>query len=184
MEYGTYLDDDVQTITSNCQDQIYNGNYFRYVGWEKSQCPNPGLEWLFSNENLNIVSKKITQLLQGVHPEGRDIIVPHDKIAHVFSQFLNNEPTNRELGDIYTRYNIINPQQNCPIESIIERSISVIVDDISNQFGMIENNKKLTIWTTILGDFNKHGLNSYSQSQITGAIRRKRPQTMAFNMNY
>ena len=45
---------------------------------------------------------------------------------------------------------------------------------------MIEANKKLTIWNTVYGDFNKEGLRGHSQIKI----REKHPQYMAFNMNY
>jgi len=198
MEYGTDLYEQFQghnnqfKVNSNNHElekkcdynQLFDNNYYRYVGWEQTEYPGNPVKTLFSELTLKEVQKKITNLLKGVHPDGRDILVPIESIGNVFSQFLNNEPTNRELGDIYSRFTIENPQEKGFVQSIVERSITVIVNQIRNEYGMIENNKKLSVWTTVLGDFNKHGLNSYSQSQITGAIRAKRPQTMAFNMNY
>ena len=187
MEYGTDLNGMFEIDTKNDElgapcdyDKTFDSNYYRYTAWQ-SYAP---VKRLFSKQVLECTQKNITKLLKGVDPNGRDIIVPIETIGSVFSQFLNNQPTNRELGDIYSRFIIENPREKGLVESIVERSVSVIVQTITNEYGMIENNKKLSIWTTILGDFNKHGLNSYSQSQITGAIRKKRPQTMAFNMNY
>ena len=187
MEYGTNLytqfeiTNENNEIDSPCNyDKIFDSNYYRYSIWQS----NTAVKRLFSKQILEATQKKITHLLKGVHPDGRDILVPIETIGSVFSQFLANSPTNRELGDIYSRYTIENPNEKGLVQSIVERSMAVIVKTITNEYGMIENNKKLSIWTTVLGDFNKHGLNSFSQSQITGAIRKKRPQTMAFNMNY
>jgi hypothetical protein len=187
MEYGTDLYETFQLDTNNDElgarcdyDETFDSNFYRFVGWES----NAPVKRLFSKQVLESTQKEITKLLKGVNSDGRDIIVPIETIGSVFSQFLNNQPTNRELGDIYSRFTIENPREQGIVESIVQRSVSTIVDTITNEYGMIENNKKLSIWTTVLGDFNKHGLNSYSQSQITGAIRKKRPQPMAFNMNY
>jgi len=187
MEYGTDLYGTFEINTKNNElgapcnyDETFDSNFYRFVGWQS----NAPVKRLFSKNVLECTQKEITKLLKGVNAEGKDIIVPIETIGSVFSQFLNNQPTNRELGDIYSRFTIENPREQGIVESIVQRSVSLIVDTITNEYGMIENNKKLSIWTTVLGDFNKHGLNSYSQSQITGAIRKKRPQAMAFNMNY
>tara|TARA_Y200000002_G_C22474381_1_gene576024 strand:- start:89 stop:652 length:564 start_codon:yes stop_codon:yes gene_type:complete len=187
MEFGTDLytpfeiTNENNKIDSACNyDKEFDFNYYKYAAWES----NESVKTLFSKKILDATQKKITHLLKGVHPDGRDIIVPIETIGSVFSQFLDKSPTNRELGDIYSRFIIENPNEKGLVQSIVERSMAVIVKTITNEYGMIENNKKLSIWTTVLGDFNKHGLNSFSQSQITGAIRKKRPQTMAFNMNY
>jgi hypothetical protein len=45
---------------------------------------------------------------------------------------------------------------------------------------MDECNSKLSAWTTILGDFNEHGLRRHAPIKL----REKRPMPMAFNMNY
>ena len=41
-------------------------------------------------------------------------------------------------------------------------------------------NEKLTIWTTLLGDFNEHGLRQYPPIKL----RNKRPDPMLFHMRY
>jgi len=58
--------------------------------------------------------------------------------------------------------------------------MNIIISQIKNQTEMEEQNKKLTVWSTLLGDFNKEGLRSHPPIKI----RRNHPQYMAFNMNY
>ena len=45
---------------------------------------------------------------------------------------------------------------------------------------MEENNKKLSIWTTVYGDFNAHGLRQHPPIKI----RKKRPDPFQFHMRY
>jgi hypothetical protein len=71
-------------------------------------------------------------------------------------------------------------QARCDMRSIINQTINIITSQIRNEMEMAQNNKKLTVWTTLLGDFNKEGLRSHAPIKI----RRKHPQYMAFNMNY
>jgi hypothetical protein len=52
--------------------------------------------------------------------------------------------------------------------------------DVKGNLGMDDNNSKLTIWTTVLGDFNEHGLQSHPKIKL----REKRPAPLQFNMNY
>jgi len=54
------------------------------------------------------------------------------------------------------------------------------LSNIKNQMEMEQANKKLTVWTTLLGDFNKEGLRAHAPIKL----RRRHPQYMAFNMNY
>ena len=64
------------------------------------------------------------------------------------------------------------------IETINKQTIQVIVNMLRVQFETEENNKKLTVWNTIYGDFNKKAY------EITIKLRNRHPQYMAFNMNY
>ena len=51
---------------------------------------------------------------------------------------------------------------------------------IKNDFGMEAANKKLSIWDSVLGDFNEKGLRGHDIIKI----KKNRPQPMMFNMNY
>nr|QBK85401.1 MAG: hypothetical protein LCIVAC01_02100 [Iridovirus LCIVAC01] len=164
---------------SRCDQGHYDQGYYRHVGWANTTADNPCYKELFSKQNLNQMSDKITELLQGVNPKGRSIIVPKDQIAHVISQvFTDNRP---KIGDIHTRYIIGGTEETRnDVRDIIDRSINTIVTQIRNQMETAECNKKLTIWTTVLGDFNRHGLRSHSFIKI----RKRRSDRMMFNMNY
>ena len=141
MEYGTNLYQEFNVTNSNNEigkkcdyNQLFDNNYYRYVGYKTTEYPGNPVQKLFSQLVLNQTQKKITNLLKGVNSEGRDIIVPIETIGNVFSQFLNNEPTNRELGDIYSRFIIENPEEKGFVESIVERSIEVIVSTINGEY--------------------------------------------------
>lgn len=149
----------------------------QYVGWDVSV--NPSFETLFNKENIREYQQRITALLQGVEPTGRPILVPTDTIVNVLYQcYKTNRP---QVGDIYSRY--IQAEYvftRDDLTNIVNRAINIIVSQIKNEYAMIACNKKLTIWTTVLGDFNKEGLRSHDIIKI----RRKRPEPMQFNMNY
>jgi hypothetical protein len=164
MEYATRLN-----------GVICDNNYLRHVGWKEN---NPCIQKYYSQETVDIISYKVTELLQGVDPQNRPIQVPDDKICHVMSQIYSSfrPPT----GDIYGRYNIPNDQTGSYIQSMIDQTIEVIVSNVRNTLGMEEHNKNLTIWTTVLGDFNRFGLGSHAPIKV----QNKHPQFMAFNMNY
>ena len=51
----------------------------------------------------------------------------------------------------------------------------VFLPDIVDESILImeENNKKLTIWTTVFGDFNSHGLRSHAPIKL----RERKPQS-------
>ena len=66
------------------------------------------------------------------------------------------------------------------VQNMIDQVIEVITSDVSNNLEMEENNRKLSIWTTVYGDFNQSGLRQHAPIKI----RKKRPQPLMFNMNY
>ena len=159
------------------QSETYlDNNYYRYVGWDKTA--NNITLILFNEANLRKIQEKISQLTIGVAPENKRIIVPITSISGIISSVYENYRP--ETGGIYSRYTIASesPYEYC--NNIINQSIEIIVSQINSTYGMIENNKKLTVWTTVLGDFNTHGLRSHSQIKVL----EKKPDSMQFNMNY
>ena len=168
MEYG-------QFIEINPEEKI-NLNFQRYVGFTDT---NPVTQKLFSTNTLDMISKKLTQLLMGVHPENKIIIVPNNIIANVLdSLYTTYRP---QIGGIYSRY-IIPTGLNSDdyTTDIIDQTIEIIYSDIKNQYDMEKNNKKLSVWNTVLGDFNENQLRSYPPIKILN----KHPQYMAFFENY
>jgi len=163
----------------NYLDTSTDFGYQSYVGWEHTSKMDDHLKYLYSNENLTHLQKIITKSLEGVHPEGKEIIVPLKEIASSLSNIYEN--ANRtQIGDIHSRYIVpqATPRNDC--KTINEQTIQAIVSLLRTQFQVEKNNKKLTVWNTLYGDFNKEGLRAYPPIKL----RNKHPQYMAFNMNY
>lgn len=132
---------------------------------------------LFSKANVSQMSKKITELLRGVDKYNRPIIVPDSTIISVMSSVYRD--FRPETGDIYSRYVIPNDDEGY-YSKIMNETINIIYLDVKGNLGMDDNNSKLSIWTTVLGDFNEHGLQSHPKIKL----REKRPAPLQFNMNY
>lgn len=147
----------------------------KYIGWDTSQ--NESFATLFNRENVRVYQTRITELLQGV--ADRPIIVPVDTILSVLYQcYQSNTP---QTGDIYSRYiQAENALNRDDLSNIVNRAINIIVSQIRTEYGMIACNNKLTVWTTVLGDFNREGLRGHDVLKL----RRKGPERMQFNMNY
>lgn len=168
MEYGKEITED---------DPVMNNQYNRYVGYEQ----NPEFKSFFTNETINFISKKTTQLLEGVHPENKHIVVSKDNIIGVMNDVYRTfKPP---IGDIYSRFHIVS-QNNVEeyIPQMIDRVIEIITSYVRNTIEMEENNKKLTIWTTVYGDFNAHGLRR--TPILSKNIKYKRPTPFQIHMKY
>ena len=168
MEYG----EPICTKSNICDD-----NFIKYVGY--TQDDNPCIKQYFSKETVNTISKKITELLMGVDPLNRPIIVNDKNICNVMSSVYSS--FRPQTGDIYTRYIIPSGQgpQNY-VTDMIDQVIEIIVSDIKISLEMEQYNKTLTKWTTVLGDFNKHGLRQHAPIKV----QNKRPAPFQFNMMY
>ena len=164
MEYATEICGEV------CNDQ-----FIKHVGYSYN---TGGLREFFAKSNIDKISHKITELLMGVLKNNRPIIVPDKTICSVMSAVY--ESFRPETGDIYTRYNIPKDRGQSYLQTMIDEVINIITTDVKNNLGMDEANSKLSIWTTVLGDFNEHGLRSHSKIRL----REKRPMPMQFHMNY
>ena len=171
MEYGTEI----------C-GEIYNDQFIKHVGFTDHRCDEycgPScMKQMYSKENLDRISCKITELLQGVDKNDRPIVVPHKTICSVMSAVYEN--FRPETGDIYGRYNIPKTGGGNYAQRMIDEVINIITTDVKVNLGMDECNSKLSIWTTVLGDFNEHGLRQHPKIKL----REKRPQPMMFNMTY
>lgn len=173
MEYGKPIECDLG-ISRECPEKC-DDNYQRFVGYEQY---NECIRKLFAPKTIDKLSRKITQLLQGVDPKGRPIIVPNRRICTVLSSVYNGyrPPT----GDIYSRYIVPNNEQTDMVQSILDQTVEIITENVRNNLGIEENNSKLSAWVQVYGDFNPHGLRRYSPIKL----KRRRATRMQFNMNY
>lgn len=100
---------------------------------------DPKFAELISRKNVALVSDKITQLLEGTHPEGKKIVVPPATIRSV-------------LSSVFLRYGFFDPVK------IIDETVSDIVGYISDEFITLQKNRNYSIWNTVLGENNQEGL--------------------------
>ena len=163
--------------TSFCAQNL-DSNYYAYVGWGETSGNKEDYESLWQTARLLQIQRKITELLAGVDPQGRPIIVPLKTIGSVLSEVYNsNDP---KVGDIYSRYIIdVEPNRN-DVRDIIDRTIQIIVSQVRTDLEVSENNQKLSIWSTLYGDFNKEGLRAHPPIKI----RKNGPPRFQFHMRY
>ncbi len=112
----------------------------------------------FSKDSIDYISEQITTRLTGTHPEGKNIIIPTDKIISVMDSIYQN--TYRD------------------VDKMIMMTISYIVDYIKAEYQIEQQNDNLNIWVT-------NFLPQYGMRQTPKIkLREKRPSPMIFNMNY
>jgi len=165
---------EVQQSTNVC-GELCDNNYFRHVGWREN---NACIRKYFSPQTIKTISTKITQLLQGVDQHNRPIIIPNNAICNIMSSVYSN--FRPETGDIYSRYIIPTETQQSYVQNMIDQVIEVIVSQVKSELGFQQSNAKLTKWTTVLGNFNQHGLTQHPPIKVL----QKRPNPMEFQMNY
>ena len=115
----------------------------------------------------------------GVDPLNRPILVPDDKIAFVMDAIYENyRPA---TSDIFSRYNVPDgTTTESYVQNLIDQTIELIYSEVKTNLEMEENNRKLSIWSTVLGDFNSQGLRSFAPIKT----RLRRPNPFELNMNY
>lgn len=113
----------------------------------------------FSRENIDDISNQITTRLEGVHPEGKHIIVPDDTIISI-------------MDSVYT--NMYRDMEQ--LKMIV---ISTIVEQIKNEFEITTQNNKLNIWKATLYS-DELGIQQHEVIKVN----RKRPTTGIIHLNY
>lgn len=176
MEYGNLSP--VKPLITQREDKsigdMYDDNYNTFVAYEQ---PN-GLNYLFSDENIDKVRTILADLLKCLRKDGRPIVFTRGVVAQALSQMDQNAA--RQIGDMYTIYNIPQATRRDDIARFNEMAIQFLYNQVKTEYEMDQANKKLTIWTTLLGDFNEHGLRQYS----TIKLNNKPINKLRFNMNY
>ena len=160
----------------NCEDNepLRDLNYLRYPGWSENDCA----QRFYSDQTVNIINKKVTELTRGIDPKNRKIIIPTERITEAMDAiFSSYRPS---VGDIHSRYIVPSIAPENRMQDMIDQTIEIIVSHVRNEQEMSQNNSKLTAWVQIYGDFNTNGLRAHDIIKI----QEKRPATMQFNMNY
>lgn len=153
-----------------------NTQYMKYVGYDDTFMPT--VRALFNRSTVLFIQKMVYDLSKAHFPQG--VLVKYDIVANVLSAVFNNfrPPT----GDMYSRFTIPfdDMANNDYTSNIISQTIRIILDNVVDTLGMERCNQSLDVWTTLLGDFNKHGLRSHDQIKV---LRNKPPSALFFE-NY
>jgi len=165
------------TVGTTFVGDKYDSHYLSNVGWEKINETNTGYRLFFSTENINRISLKICKLLREA---GHSIVVTPEVITNVMSDVIDKHTP--EIGDIYTRYTIPLKDPRNDISNLNDRVVNIIVNTIVNEQDQIKWNESLTIWDTVLGNFNRHGLRAHSIIRKKDNDRFK--QAYVYNWNY
>lgn len=155
-EYGIEL----QEVEDGYPNQV-DYNYIRHPGWKED---NVCIRKYFGPQTVRTISRKITELLQGVDKQNRPIIVPDNTIHSVMNEIYTSYRP--QTGDIYGRYTVPRSEPENDVQSMIDQVIEVITSDVRTNLGMQECNEALSVWTTVLGDFNEHGLRQHSKIKV------------------
>lgn len=129
------------------------------------------LRSLFSIENLLRISHMITERLRDLVPEG--LVVPFNTISNVLKALY--EAYRPPMGNPMTMYNVVSDDVCLDLSN---QAINIITQQVRDEIVAEQNAKKLTIWTTVLGDHNQHGLRAHSSIKL----KQRRPTPMMFNM--
>jgi hypothetical protein len=176
MEYGNLLETVKNTVIDT--DKEYNEHIdpSKYIGWSTITEWNELPRQLFTKYTLKVIQNKVYQyLLEAMDKK----IVPSERIVIIalYGVFENHIP---RTGDIYGKYLVVDQTQRDDYGYIVDKTISLLIDGIKNDIEMTEANNKLTVWTTVLGDFNEHGLRQFPPIKL----RDRGPDRMLFHMKY
>ena len=149
-----------------------NDQYIKHVGYTNS---NPAISTYFSQQTVDFISKNVTEYLKCIRPAG--IIVP----CHIITNVMNDvyESFRPPTGDIYTRYAIPTDVKGY-VQDMIDQTIKIIVSNVKDNLLTEQQNSKLSIWSSLYGTFNPHGLIQHAPIKVLN----KHPRRGLFNMNY
>ena len=163
-----------QPVNATYDSQADSNSYM--VGWDAAS--SPFIQKLFSKETVALIQRKSGDYLVGVDAKGRRILPSTQVVEGVlYGVFRGHRP---QTGDIFGKYVVTADSERNDFAYIIDKAISVIVRAIRDEVETIQNNEKLSIWTTVLGDFNEHGLRQHAPLKL----RERRPDNFQFHMRY
>ena len=177
MEYAVPIENTPQQTWESAQKDF---NFIRFVGYDNPGSQDACYRQFFSSENITALSNKVTELTKGVHPDNKSILVPREWVIDTMNSVYDDFDGGEVGAPIGSRYIIPNEQSQDFVNMWNDRTITILVEHIRNTYGMIECNQKLTAWTTVLGEFNEHGIRRHSPIKTL----EKRPAPFQFNMNY
>lgn len=131
--------------------------WYRNVSYTAAN--DPDYRSLFNKQSVQWMSDQITARLKGVHPEGKNILVPKETILSVADSFYQNT--------------------QLTVEMLQEMIILKIVEQIRQDFELTKQNNKLSAWVQLYS--MDTGLKQWSDAEDW--INQKR-RTHFYHWNY
>lgn len=125
-----YVPNALESSTDNAKLEIDTNHvspWLRYTAFTPLQ--DADYTTLFGKESVKWMSAQITLRLKGVHPEGKEIIVPDSSILSVADSFYRGTQLS--------------------IEMLREMIILHIVSQVTNDFQQLQQNDALSAWQTL-----------------------------------
>lgn len=148
-----------------------NYESIRHSGWNDDGQYN-NLNVFLSDSTAAFIQSKLCSYFGG------KVIVPLDKIIHLMNGVYDGYRPS--TGDIFTRYNVKSNENYNAVDELINQTLKIAYDTIRDDFDTRYQNSQLSIWTSVLGEFNEHGLRSHAPIKLK---RRRVPSTF-INMNF
>jgi len=118
----------------------------------------------FAEKTTNMISEKVTRALIGVHPEGKQIVVPRETILQVQRSIYDNQRDN--------------------VWIMVDMVIETIYRRIKDEFEINEQNEKLNIWIN-KRDETVYGMNPNTAIRSYAPIKlREKTTQKSFMYNY
>jgi hypothetical protein len=140
----------------------YDNRYLSLVGWEATaEGAGAGYKFFFSEENMRFVQTEVMRLLR---PFGLNVRVTMEVIGGLFSDLIRSQ--NPVLGDIHTRYTIPQADPRNDAKSLTVQAINRLVNEILGEQQQACCNSKLSVWSTVKGDFSAYGIRSHAPIRV------------------
>ena len=181
MEHGNYIDGDLYNVLKGSVIDV-NSEYDeridpnQYVGWSTITEWAPLPREVFTKRTVKIIQQKVYEyLLKAMSKK----IIPSERIVIIslYGVYENHIP---RTGDIYGKYLVVDESQRDDYGYIVDKTISLLITGIQTDIEMQEANSKLSIWNSVLGDFNENGLRQFPPIKL----REKGPDRFLFHMRY
>ena len=170
----------MSSIVTNESAQMRHPGWSTTLASHNDTCVDePGYRIFFSEYVLGYIKDELAKLLKNIAP--RPIVVAENVIRNVMETVhTNNRP--QAIGDIFSRYHMsgLDCQRTFDVNKMVHEVIEIIYNYILNEHQISECNKKMSIWNTVYGTGNEHGLLAHPPIKLL----ERHPARMQFNMNY
>ena len=131
--------------------------WYRYAAFTAAQ--DPDYTTLYNKGSVAWMSAQITLRLKGVHPQGKDIVVPDSSILSVADSFYRGT--------------------QLTVEMLQEMVILHVVSQVTNDYALLKQNDALSAWVMLYS--MDTGLKQFSD--VESHVNQKR-RTQFYNWNY